>query len=396
MIREEPGVKYDRAFFDRGIDRNGTDCLKWDLREARPEGAVPLWVADMDFACAEEIGEALRRRAAHPCYGYTVTTEEDASAFCDFVARRHGLQVTPAETALLPCVVTGLKAVVNTYTHPGDPVAILTPVYGPFTASIELNGRKAVRVPLVRDQEDRFQIDLERLEQAFRDGTRLFLLCSPHNPLSRVWRREELEQLLSLCRRYHVVVASDEIHAEFVFKPNSFVSVLSLTGPEDMAVSLMSASKTFNIAGLQQAVMISRNPDVLRALERYLEAVGAMSGNLFALKGTRAAYRYGDAWLDGLMDYLAGNLRLLQEGVRELLPRARLTPVEGTYLAWLDLSAYAGDCSTLASLLREQGVVLTGGTFFGPEGEGCMRLNFGCPAAQLQEGLRRMAAALSR
>ena len=387
-------MRYDRSFFDRGIDRGGTACVKWDSREAMPEGAVPLWVADMDFPCAEEIREALEKRAAHPCYGYTMLQEEDSRALCDFVRRRHGLSVSPEETGLLPCVITGLKSLVNTFTRPGDPVAILTPVYGPFTSSVESNGRKAVSIGLIRDESLRYHIDFERLEEAFRSGVRLFLLCSPHNPVSRVWTGEELAQLLALCRKYHVMLGADEIHAEFAFTPNRFVSVLSLTTPDDLAVSFMSASKTFNIAGLQQAVMISRNPDVLRTLSRYLEAAGAVSGNLFALEGTRAAYRFGDAWLDGLTQYLAANAAVLRDAVREALPDALLTPVEGTYLAWLDLRSYAGTCEELDRRFRDHGVVLTGGTFFGPEGEGFMRLNFGCPESQMLEGLRRMGEAL--
>ncbi len=387
-------MRYDRSFFDRGLERRGTACVKWDSRDVMPEGAVPLWVADMDFACADEIGEALQKRAAHPCYGYTMVTEEDTDALRGFLRRRHGLEVGREEIGMLPCVVTGLKAVVNAYTRPGDPVAILTPVYGPFTFSIESNVRKAVRVELIRDESLRYHIDFEGLEKAFQSGVRLFLLCSPHNPVSRVWGKEELERLLSLCRKYHVLVASDEIHAEFAFAPNTFVSVLSMTGPEDLALSFMSASKTFNIAGLEQAAMISRNPDVLRTLNRYLESAGVVSGNIFALEGTRAAYTYGDAWLDGLLDYLRQNAALLADAVREHLPKALLTPVEGTYLAWVDLRAYSESCDLLERKLREHGVVLTGGSFFGPEGEGFMRVNFGCPAAQMLEGLRRMGEAV--
>jgi cystathionine beta-lyase len=325
-----------------------------------------------------------------------MVTEEDTDALRGFLRRRHGLEVQREEIGMLPCVVTGLKAVVNAYTRPGDPVAILTPVYGPFTFSIESNGRKAVRVELIRDESLRYHIDFDGLEKAFQSGVRLFLLCSPHNPVSRVWGKEELERLLSLCRKYHVMVASDEIHAEFVFAPNTFVSVLSMTGPEDLALSFVSASKTFNIAGLEQAAMISRNPDVLRTMNRYLESAGVVSGNIFALEGTRAAYTYGDAWLDGLMDYLTDNLTLLRRLLKEHLPFARMSPVEATYLAWLDLSAYEGSCARLGQKFAHAGVALTAGTFFGPEGEGFMRLNFGCPAAQLAEGVKRMKYALNQ
>ena len=385
---------YTKEFFDRGIDRRGTSCVKWDDRQEMNENDIPLWVADMDFACADEIRDALSKRALHACYGYTMPEQDDAQVLCDFLGRRHGLSVTPDQLSMLPCVITGLKALVRVFTDPGDPVAILTPVYGPFTSSIECNGRVPVRIELRRAEDGRYQIDFDQLEQAFRSGVKLLLMCSPHNPVSRVWTRDEMEKILHLCREYQVTLGADEIHAEFVLKPHRFTSFLALADEDDRVVSLMSASKTFNIAGLQQAVMISKNKAALKSLSDHLIAAGALSGNLFALTGTRAAYLYGDAWLDGLLGYLQENARVVAEETARLMPGAILTPIEATYLAWLDLRAYAKESKELARRARRAGVVLTPGTFFGPEGEGFMRVNFGCPVRQLKEGIARLAAAM--
>ncbi len=387
-------MQFDASFFDAGIPRAGTDCEKWDDRQVLPEGAVPLWVADMDFACAPDIGEALTRRAGHACYGYTMVTPADDAAVTDFLRRRHGLSVSAGDTRLLPCVVTGLKLFVRCFTAPGEQVALLTPVYGPFSAAVTLNGRQEVRVPLQRGRDNRYTIDFDLLETAFKSGVKALLVCSPHNPVGRAWDEDELRRVLALCRAYGVALCVDEIHAEFVFSPRRFVPILSLVTPEDRVVSLMSASKTFNVAGLQQAYALGYNHEMLDALGREMAASGVVSGNVFALAGTRAAWTAGEMWLDGLMAYLADNLRLLERLLREDLPFVRMSPVEATYLAWLDLSSYEGSCARLQEKCLRAGVALTEGTFFGPEGEGFMRLNFGCPRAQLEEGVKRLKRAV--
>ena len=388
-------MQYDVDFFDAGIERRGTDCEKWDDRTVMPEGAVPLWVADMDFRSAEPIERALTRRAAHACYGYTMTTARDFDAMLSFMERRHGVRLSADDCLLLPCVVTGLKLFVRCFSEPGDRVAMLTPVYGPFRGAIELNGREAVRVPLLRGSDLRYSIDFNRLEEVFRSGVRMLLICSPHNPVSRCWTRDELTALLRLCRSYGVRLCVDEIHAEFVFRPQTFCSVMALAEPDDEVVSFVSASKAFNIAGLQQAYALSRRADMLKRIDQEIAAAGVVSGNIFALEATRAAWQEGEPWLDGLMDYLDRNRGILSRFVREELPFAKLTPVEATYLAWLDLSAYESTCERLVERCARAGVVFTEGTFFGPEGEGFMRVNFGCPAAQLKDGLKRLRKALS-
>lgn len=388
-------MKYDREFFDAGLKRENTDSVKWDASDMMKKGDIPLWVADMDFACAKPITDALTERAQHPCFGYTENNAENTRALCDFWKRRHRVDFMPENTALLPCVVTGLRACVRALTKEGDGVAIFTPCYGPFAASIADNDRKVVGVPLVRDEETgRYSMDLEGMEKALADGARMIMLCNPHNPVSRRWSREELTKLVKLAKKYGVPLVSDEIHADFVYPGDEFVSILAIEEAHDCSVMLCAASKTFNVAGLQQAQAVSYSKELLEKVERVNDTAGVTSGNIFALCATRAAYEQGDEWLDGLMDYLNENRRQLPILIKKYLPKAKLTPIEATYLGWLDLRAYGKSSDELVSLFKRHGAVLNNGTFFGNEGEGFVRINFGCPLAQLGEGIRRMGEAL--
>ena len=388
-------MKFDEKYFDQIIDRRNTECEKWDDRSVMNENGVPLWVADMDFSCAPAIMDALRKRAEHPCFGYNTASPADEQALISYWKRRHGLDILPGETQMLPCVITGLKACVRALTKEGDGVAIVTPVYGPFYESIKSNRRAVMPVSLIRDNETlRYTLDLDGMEKALRDGARMMMLCSPHNPVSRLWSGEELTALCRLAEKYDVPIVCDEIHADFVYKPGEFVSILRIPEGEKRAVMLCSASKTFNVAGLQQAAMVCKNPDMLGRLRAEMYASGVTSGNTFALLAARAAYTACDDWLDGLMEYLDGSRKLLAEWMARYVPKARISPIEATYLAWADLSAYGLTCEEMSKKFKDNGVALTGGTFFGPEGEGFMRVNFACPRAQLMEGIKRLGAAL--
>lgn len=386
---------YDRVYFDKGIDRRNTQCEKWDDRAVMPEGAIPLWVADMDFACAQPIVDAIRQRAEHPCYGYNLNDPRDEEAVIGYWQRRHGLAIHPGQTLMLPCVVTGLRACVRAFSTPGERVAIFTPVYGPFYSAIEENGRQAARIPLLREEQSgRYLMDLKALKAELENGVRLVMLCNPHNPVSRLWSRQELTDLCRLVAQYGAKLVCDEIHADFVYAPGVFTPALSLPEARDCAVMLCSASKTFNVAGLEQATAVSFSPALLSAVAQKTRAAGAACGNTFALCATQAAYTQCDDWLDGLLQYLDENRGLLADLVKEYLPKAILTPVEATYLAWLDLRPYGKTCDELEAAFLKHGVALTGGLFFGQEGQGFMRVNFGCPQAMLREGIKRMGDAL--
>lgn len=387
-------MRFDDAFFEQPMDRRNTDCEKWDDRAVMNEGGIPLWVADMDFPCAPAITEALKKRAEHPCFGYSSQNPADEQALRGFWQRRHGVTIQAGQTLMLPCVITGLKTCVRAFTQPGDAVAIFTPVYGPFYQAIEKNDRRVARVPLIMDGQRRYQMNLEGMEEALKNGAKLIMLCNPHNPVSRLWSKEELTALCRLAQRYDVPLVSDEIHADFVYAPGEFISILSVPEGRDRAVMLCAASKTFNVAGLQQAAAVCFRGDMRKALQAEMDGAGIISGNTFALLATRTAYTDCDEWLDGLMAYLDKNRKLLEKLIAELLPKAKMTPVEATYLAWLDLREYGYTCEELSKKFKEKGVALTGGTFFGTESEGFMRVNFACPAAQLEEGIKRMRKAL--
>ena len=386
-------MKYDKAFFDEPFDRRGTACEKWDCLEERQGREMnPMWVADMDFRGPEEITEALVKRAMHPAYGYTAQTKAATKAMLDFMQRRHGVKLEEREQTLMPCVVTGLRAAVLALTKPGDGIIIQPPVYGPFYFSIKDNERKTVECPLIRDEKGYYTMDLAAGAAQLQAGAKLMLLCSPHNPASRAWTKDELTALIELLDKYNVPLVSDEIHADFVYAPGTFIPVLSLT--QKNVMSFCAASKTFNLAGLQQACCICPDENIRNAFRHEMDKAGVRSGNIFALEATRAAYNEGDAWLDGLLDYLDGNRHHLAKLVAEYLPKAVLTPLEATYLGWIDLRTYGFNEEELVKRTLAAGVMFTGGKFFGDNGEGFLRINIGCPRRYITEGIHRLAMAL--
>ena len=388
-------MTYDKAFFDAGINRAGTRSNKWAAKNIMQEGMVPLWVADMDFACAEPIRQALVRRAEHACYGYTFFDESDFLAAAGFWKRRHQLDLMPDQMILLSTVVSGLRACIQTMTQNGDGVIIQTPVYGPFIRCVEESGRVVLDARLKHETGGRYTMDLDAVEDFLKKGARLMVLCSPHNPVGRCWTRDELRALLLLLNRYGAKLVSDEIHADFVYAPAVFVPVLSLDEAPIDTVSLISASKTFNIAGLKQAIAVCRDQETLEEISRYLERSGADCGNIFALEATRAAYNECDSWLDGVLSYLEGNQATLLELIEELLPHAVLSPMEATYLAWIDIRPYEIPQCEIGERCREHKVALSDGQFFGASaGEGFMRINYGCPRSQLLEGVHRFSHAI--
>ena len=386
-------MKFDREYFDAGLYRMGTRCEKWDeARKDHGEDILPLWVADMDFPSPPAVQEAILKRAAHPTYGYTAELEDDHQALIDFWQRRHSLTVEADWLTLMPCVVTGIKAAILALTQPEDKVIITSPVYGPFRMSVAATGRTLADAPMTCDENGRYSMDLAAVEAQLQQGAKMMVLCNPHNPVSRAWAKEELVALVELLDKYNALLVSDEIHADFVYEPHTFHPILSIT--QKNVLSLCAASKTFNLAGLQQACCICPDEKIRNAFRDEMNKAGVRAGNIFALEATRAAYNEGDAWLDGLMDYLDGNRQHLAAMVAEHLPKAVLTPMEATYLGWLDLRAYGYTSEELGERTLANGVMFTGGKFFGDNGEGFLRINIGCPRANITEGILRLKKAL--
>lgn len=383
----------DRAYFDAIIDRAGTACEKWDGRETvfGRKDVIPLWVADMDFACAPGIVEALKARAAHPIYGYTDDVAENRLAEVNFLKRRFDLTVEPEWILSSPSVVDSMLFSLYALTAPGERVLIQPPVYGPFRETILRSGRAVAESPLLETAEG-WKMDFASLEAAFKSGIKCMFLCSPHNPVGRVWTRAELEELAALVKAYKVRVIADEIHASFTFAPHVHTPLRTLL-PD--AIMLTSATKAFNIAGVRQSSIIVSDEEAREALKKEMHSVNADHPNLFAMVAQRAAYETGDEWLDGCVDYIRENRDLVCAFMAERLPEVSMPPLEGTYLMWLDMRKTGMEHEALfRRLIDVGGVGLNTGLFFGEQGRGFFRLNLATQRQNVQAGLEGIERAL--
>jgi len=388
-------MKFD---FDRIIDRRNTRSMKWDCRERtqlEPD-VIPLWVADMDFPAPPAVVEAVTRRAEHGIYGYPIGSRSFSTAVADWLKSRHGWDVKKGWVTKSPGVVPSLCLCLNAFTSPGDGVVIQTPVYHPFYHVIDHNDRRLVRNPL-KFESGRYVMDFDGLERTIDRGTRMLILCSPHNPVGRVWTPDELKRLGALCAAGDLIVISDEIHAELVFKGHRHVPLASLS--EDLArrtVTLHAPSKTFNVAGLETSFAVIPDPEKKKLFDRQVRNAALSMGNIFGPIALEAAYTQSADWLDELLIYLEGNLDLLERFLIERVPRIRLIRPEGTYLALMDCRAMGMDQRELNEFfLRKARVYFNEGPMFGQELQGHVRINFGCPRPLLEEALLRIERAVN-
>ena len=376
--------------FDRPIDRRNTNSLKYDCAAERgkPEGLLPLWVADMDFPAPDEVLEDLQKAVAHGIFGYTEARDAYYEAVIAWVRARYDLVVTKNEIVKTPGVVFALAQMVRAFTQPGDGVLIQTPVYYPFYHIVRGNGRKLVVNPL-KYADGAYHMDFDDFEAKIKtEQVRLFLLCSPHNPVGRVWTRAELLRLDEICRAHKVLVVSDEIHADFVWQGHTHTCFATINEGAPLATA---PSKTFNLAGLQVANVLVKDDDLRVSLKKEIDSSGYSQLGTMALIACQSAYQKGGPWLAELTAYLAKNIHFTREFLAMRLPKIKLVEPEGTYLLWLDFSA----CHLTQSALDERivngaGLWLDSGTLFGPEGEGFQRMNIACPRATLSEALERL------
>jgi len=389
-------MNYD---FDTVIDRRNTNSVKWDLARERfgLEGVLPMWVADMDFRTPQPVADSLKRMVETGVFGYSTVPESYYRAVSAWLRKRHGWNTEHDWIVLTPGVMTGVHIAIKAFTSPGDRVIVHTPTYYPFFRAITNNGCEILDSPM-RVEGGKYKIDFHDLERRIDRRTRLTILCSPHNPIGRVWEREELMELGQLCLDRDITVVSDEIHSDIVYDGFKHIPFASISEAfASRSVVCTAASKTFNLPGLRTSGIIIPNGSLRETFTETLRTCGISSPNMLGVAATEAAYRFGEPWLDELLHYLEGNLDLLEKYAAESIPGLRVTRPEGTFLAWLDFRGCGIDAERLGSFVREEARVgLQPGTLFGCREEGFERMNIGCPRSLLEEGLKRIAEAVRR
>ena len=388
-------ARYD---FDRVIDRRGTNSLKYDFAAERghPADALPLWVADMDFAAPPCVTEALHRLADHGIFGYSEVKDAYYRAVAHWFDTHFGWQPEAEWLVKTPGVVFALAMAVRALTKPGEGVVIQPPVYYPFYEVIRDNGRRVVENPLLL-RDGRYEIDFDGFETLIRrENAKLFLLCSPHNPVGRVWTREELARLGQICETHGVFVVSDEIHCDFAFSDHPHTMFpQAAPGMAERSVVCTAASKSFNIAGLQVSNIWIPDADMRRRFRREIAAAGYSQLNAAGLAATQAAYESGEAWLDQCRAYLAGNLAFFRDFLRGRLPELKLIEPEGMYFAWVDFSALRLSEAALNELVsRRARLWLDAGSVFGRDSGQFQRFVLACPRSVLKEALERLERAI--
>ncbi len=379
-------MKYD---FDRVISRRDSDSFKWDTTPNND--VLPMWVADMDLQTAPAIIEALRKRVEHGIFGYTHVPDSYFDAVINWFSRRHNWNIHRDWILYLPSVVPALAACIRALATRGDNILIQGPVYNHFYSAISHSGCKVLSSSLIYAN-NTYTIDYEDLERKAADPrTTLMILCNPHNPAGRVWKREELERVGEICIRHNVTIVSDEIHCELVMPEHTYIPFASISEEfRQHSVTCMSPSKAFNTAGLQIANIVTANTEYREKISDALCSSEIGDVNPFGIIAAQAAYNESEEWLEELLEHLHGNYLYMRDFCSEHLPEFPLTVMEGTYLVWMNCSAHGMTSAELEQeLIKKGNLWINAGTMYGPEGEGFMRWNIACPRKTLTEGLLR-------
>ncbi len=373
--------------FDTPVERRATASLKWEKYKGRE--IIPLWVADMDFRSPPAVIEALQRRVDDGVFGYTVASPELNDGVVAMLQRLYGWEVDPEWLVWLPGLVTGLNVVCRTVGRPGEDVMTAVPVYPPFLSAPGHFGRNLITVPM-QEKDNRWRFDFDRLEQSITPQTRLFILCNPHNPVGRVYNRQELETLAAICKKHDLVICSDEIHCGLILDRDKPHIPLATLDPDTAArtITLMAPSKTYNLPGLGCAFAVIGEPDLRRRFKAAMSGIVPMV-NALGYTAARVAFEDCDDWQAALLDYLRGNRDMLQAAVGGMPPLS-MAPVEATYLAWIDMRGTG--LKNPAVFFEDAGVGLQDGSDF--DGPGFLRMNFGCSRSLLETALQRMKAAM--
>lgn len=378
--------------FDRHIDRSGTGSVKVDgLKEYFGNNdLVPMWVADMDFPVPPCVTRAIRERANHPVFGYTLITPDFYDAVAGWLKTSHNWDVPAEWIVCSPGIVPALSMSVMVYTDPGDKVLLQSPVYPPFFSSIEDNKRITV-VNQLKEIDGKYTIDFADLEKKLSQDVKMMFFCNPHNPVGRVWTKTEVQQVASLCRRYNVILISDEIHSDLIFPGHRHIPAAMAGTVNDNMVICMAPSKTFNLAGLASAFLVIPDMELREKMKTLMANLHINHGNIFGLVALQAAYRGGREWLESLMKYLQENQETVMNFFSKELPVIRPLYSEGTYLVWLDCRKTGlNDLKLKRFFIKKAGVAMNPGSTFGPGGSGFFRMNIGCPRSTLLLALEKI------
>ena len=385
--------------FDKVIDRYDTNCLKYDfaVQRGKPEGVLPLWVADMDFMTSSYIQEAIIKQAEHGIFGYSEVRERYFEVLKGWMSRHYDWEVKSEWLVKTPGIVFALAMAVKAFTNEGDAVLLQLPVYYPFSEVIEDNRRKLVSNTLKQDENGKYYIDFEDFEDKIvKEKIKLFFMCNPHNPVGRVFTKEELTRIGDICVKHHVIVVSDEIHADFVFKGKHIVFADIKEEYKDISITCTSPSKTFNLAGFQISNNFIPNPKIRKKFEKEVAAAGYSQLGIMGLVACEAAYRDGEEWYNAMFEYVKANIEYTKEFFETRLPKIKMTDLEGTYLVWLDFRELGLTNEQLEDLIiKKAGLWLDSGAIFGESGLGFQRINVACPRSILKEALKRIENAVN-
>lgn len=388
----------DGAVFKQNINRRHTASEKWDQADKLFGGneLLPLWVADMDFAVPKAVTQALTERVRHGVYGYTFRTKTYLNAVCKWMSERHDWLVDTKWICHSPGVVTALNLIIDACTKPGDKLLIQPPVYPPFFKTAKNQQRELVQNPLVY-QNGRYRIDFDDLESKLSDpAVKLMLLCSPHNPVGRVWEKQELLRIATLARENHVLVVADEIHSDLVLPGHRHIPFASIA-PDDYWIVCMAPSKTFNLAGLQMSTILIANPELREKYQKQLQRFSLAEPNTLGLTAAEAAFLHGSEWLDQCLITIQRNAEYVSDYLTSELPSLVMTPLEGTYLAWINCRRLGLSDSGLKRMLVEDAhLALNPGVTFGSEGSGFVRMNLACPLSTIHQAMNQLRKAVDQ
>lgn len=384
--------------FDEITDRKNTSCVKWDFADAyfQAKDLLPMWVADMDFKTPDFIVDAVKKRAAHEIYGYTVRPDGYFSSMINWIEKLHGWTIQKDWIVFSPGIVPAVNIAVMAYTQPGDKVIVQPPVYFPFFSAVRDNGRQLVYNQLILEN-GRYTMDFADLEKKIDNRTKMIIISNPHNPGGSAWTEEELTRLGEICVKNNILLISDDIHSDLVIPPFKHTIAARLSKAiADVTITMMAPSKTFNLAGMATSSVIISNPGLRNTFQVMLDRVHVGNGNLFGMVASEAAYTHGTEWLEQMLSYLKANLDYVESYIKNNIPGVKMIRPEATYMVWLDFRELGLSSEALKKLILEKAKLgLNDGPVFGPGGEGFQRMNVACPRSIVEEAMKRLDKAVS-